>query len=485
MKNYIDGKRCKASGEIFMSVNPANGECMWEGRESTKVDVDTAVEAASRAFETWSLLGFDQRVEYLERYRSAIEEYKEEFSLLLSEESGKPRWESLLEIGAMLGKLAISIKAYEERCPFRTTDAGNARAELRFRPIGVMGVLGPFNLPVHLPNGHIVPALLAGNTIVFKPSEQTPACAAFMVELFVKAGFPAGVINLIQGARLSGEALASHDKVNGILFTGSYRVGRLLHEQCAGKPEKMLALEMGGNNPLVVDEVKDLKAAAYSTIQSAFITAGQRCVCARRLIVPRGDAGDRFIAELCTMTEKIDYGDPAQDPEPFIGTLISQEAADFVIKARDDLLSRGAKELVVMIQSEDIPALLSPGIIDVTGLELGDEEVFGPLLQVVRVDGFDAAVKESNRTAFGLSAGLISDNVEKYDIFLKASRAGIINWNRQITGAVSFNPFGGSGLSGNFRPGAYFAADYCAYPVSSIEKETLSLPENLSPGLEL
>ena len=479
---FINGKWCKAAGKEFTSTNPASGAKLWTGRESTKGDVAKAVSAAKEAFKSWRLLCVEERVVYLERYKSLLEAKKEEFALLVSQETGKPRWECLTEIGAMIGKLAISLSAYNERCPERQSAAGDAMSVLRFRPIGVMAVFGPFNLPVHLPNGHILPALIAGNTIVFKPSEQTPASGEFMLKLFEEADLPEGVINLVQGSRETGEAIADNDDVNGILFTGSYKVGSILHRKYGGRPEKMLALEMGGNNPLVVDEIKDFKAAAYLTILSSFITSGQRCVCARRLIVPEGNEGDAFIDCLVKMSSKITVGDPATDPEPFIGPVISIKSADAVMAAKNDLLKNGAKELLEMTQDG---ALLSPGILDVSGIQLDDEEVFGPLLQIIRVKNFDAAVEEANNTRFGLSAGLISDNPHKYARFISHSNAGIVNWNRQITGAVSSNPFGGSGFSGNFRPSAYFAADYCAYPVASIEINKVEMPSAVLPGIKI
>lgn len=479
---FINGHWLSATGKEFQSSNPADGSTIWHGQESTAADVAAAVHAAKAAFPAWRLLSLEQRLSYLEKYTVLLEQNKQKFALLLSSETGKPHWESLTEIGAMIAKLAISVQAFKERCPHRTADIGAARSVLRFRPLGVMAVYGPFNLPVHLPNGHILPALIAGNTIVFKPSEQTPASGEFMVKLFADAGLPPGVINLVQGGKTTGTALADNVDINGILFTGSYKVGCLLHKKFGGHPDKMLALEMGGDNPLIVDDVKDLNAAAYLTILSAFITAGQRCVCARRLIVPAGAQGDHFIATLVTMSQNITYGYPTAVPEPFMGTLISAKAASAVIKARNSLIRQGATELLKMKQNK---ALLSPGIVDVTGLKLSGAEIFGPLLQLIRVKDFDAAITAANNTPFGLAAGLISDDQAKYQKFIALTNAGIVNWNRQITGAVSANPFGGTGLSGNYRPSAYFAADYCAYPISSIEKNKVRLPPVIMPGINI
>ena len=482
ISQFINGEWVLGKGFEFTSLSPASGEVIWSGHEASPSDVKKAVSAAKNAFKSWRLLSVQERVSYLEKYRGLLEKNKEEFALLVSKETGKPRWECLTEIGAMISKLAISVKAYEERCPSRSNPVGDASSVLRFRPIGVMAVFGPFNLPVHLPNGHILPALIAGNTIVFKPSEQTPASGEYMVKLFEEAGLPPGVINLVQGSRQTGESMASNEDVNGILFTGSYRVGSILHKNYGGRPDKMLALEMGGNNPLIVHDVKDIKAAAYLTILSSFITSGQRCVCARRLIVPEGKEGNEFVDELVAMSAQIKYGNPEDEPEPFMGPVISKRAADLVMVAKHDLMDQGAQELLEMKQDD---ALLSPGILDVTGLELNDEEVFGPLLQIIRVKDFEEAIDEANNTRFGLSAGLISDDYHKYEKFISLSNAGIINWNRQITGAVSSNPFGGSGLSGNYRPSAYFAADYCAYPVSSIEIDKVELPQALMPGIKV
>ena len=356
---------------------------------------------------------------------------------------------------------------------------------IRHKPHGVVAVFGPYNFPGHLPNGHIVPALLAGNTVVFKPSELTPATAEEMVKLWEKAGLPAGVLNLVQGEKETGIALASHPGIDGLFFTGSSGTGKLIHQQFGGQPGKILALEMGGNNPLIVTELKNSKAAIHDTIQSAFITAGQRCTCSRRLFVPVGSWGDQFISQLVDASSKLTVGHWDDDPQPFMGALISEQAANHILSAQQQLLKLGATSLLEARKLQEATALLSPGIIDVTAVQhLPDEEYFGPLLQVIRYSDFMAAIDEANNTRYGLSAGLFSDKQQDYDLFLAHIRAGIVNWNRPITGASSEAPFGGIGESGNHRPSAYFAADYCSYPVASVESDSLIMPEKLSPGLE-
>ncbi|NNG64709.1 aldehyde dehydrogenase family protein, partial [Pseudomonas fragi] len=291
---------------------------------------------------------------------------------------------------------------------------------------------------------------------------------------------------LLQGARETGIALAAHTGIDGLFFTGSSRTGNALHQQFAGRPDKILALEMGGNNPLVVDQVADLDAAVYTIIQSAFISAGQRCTCARRLLVPQGAWGDSLLTRLVEVSQSIEVGAFDQQPPPFMGSVISLGAARALMDAQEVLLGSGAVALLEMTQPQSNAALLTPGIIDVTEVsERSDEELFGPLLQVIRYSGFDEAIAEANNTAFGLAAGLLSDSEARYQQFWLQSRAGIVNWNKQLTGAASSAPFGGIGASGNHRASAYYAADYCAYPVASLETPTLALPAALTPGVRM
>ncbi|MEM8988104.1 MAG: aldehyde dehydrogenase family protein, partial [Pseudomonadota bacterium] len=278
-------------------------------------------------------------------------------------------------------------------------------------------------------------------------------------------------------------ALTAHDGLDGVLFTGSARTGVALHKQFAGRPGFVLALEMGGNNPLIVDDVNDIEAAALATIQSAYLTAGQRCTCARRLFVPTGAAGDAFIEQLTSMIDKIIVGAPKDEPAPFMGPVVSNRAADGLVAGYEALLAAGGQALRPLVRrAADLP-FLSPALVDVTDATgVPDEEHFGPILQVRRVSDFDAAIEEANNTQYGLSAGLISDDRAKYDTFLVRSRAGIVNWNNQTTGAAGTAPFGGIGLSGNHNPSAYYAADYCAYPVASMERDATPSADELPTG---
>ncbi len=482
----INGEWQAGQGHSVTSVNPAKNELIWEGNSASQSQVNDAVMSARAAFEPWANLTLEDRIAVVTKFAEQLTDNKEALANTIALETGKPLWETRTEVGAMIGKINISIKAYEERTGTVENPMPGAKAFIRHKPHGVVAVFGPYNFPGHLPNGHIVPALIAGNTIVFKPSELTPKVAEETLKLWLNAGLPSGVINMVQGEVETGKALAAHPQIDGLFFTGSSTTGQLLHEQFGGQPGKILALEMGGNNPLIIKDVEDVDAVVHDVLQSAFITTGQRCTCARRLFIENGEKGDAILAKIISSTKAIKIGYFDDEEQPFIGSMISEKAALGLIAAQSQLLNLGGQALLEMKHLETGTGFISPGIIDVTNItEMPDDEHFGPLLKVYRYDDLDAAIDEANNTSFGLSAGLLSDSEDTYNHFFKRIRAGIVNWNKPITGASSAAPFGGIGASGNHRASAYYAADYCAYPVASVEAEKVSLPAALSPGLSI
>lgn len=478
--HYILGKWRSSFGVPIVSKNPADGSIVWEGPSAAEGDVNAAISSARQALEKWSGLDLDNRIMYLNNYKKILEEEKENLALAISKEMGKPLWESRTEVMAMIGKVAVSIQSYDERCPEKVQQVSSAVSITRHKPHGVVAVLGPYNFPGHLPNGHIMPALIAGNTIVFKPSEHTPLVGELMVSYWDKAGLPAGVMNLVQGGVDTGRFLTHHPDINGVFFTGSYRTGKILQDYYLNHPGTILALEMGGNNPLVVWDSEDIEATAYTIIQSTFLTSGQRCTCARRLIISEDND---LMDTLVPMVQKLKIGAFNDKPEPFMGPVQSALVAKHLMEKQSFLLRNGAESILDMQWIQENTGRITPGIIDVTACKSReDEEYFGPILQVIRVKNFEAALNEANNTEFGLSAGLISNDRDLYNRFLAAVRAGVINWNMPTTGASSAAPFGGIGKSGNYHPSAYYASDYCAYPVASMERPEPFLPETLPPG---
>ena len=243
--HLIGDAHVPGEGSPFQSTDPATGEILWAGRAATDREVDRAVRAAREAFEAWAWRPMAERVAVLEAFAEQLKQHKEELAETISRETGKPRWEGLEEVGSMIGKVPLSLQAYRDRRAELLGELGGAVAATRFKPHGVVAVFGPFNFPGHLPNGHIVPALLAGNTVVFKPSELTPLVGQRTAELWRAAGLPPGVFNLVQGDRTTGAALAAHRDLDGLFFTGSVAAGESLHRAFAGHAQKILALEIG------------------------------------------------------------------------------------------------------------------------------------------------------------------------------------------------------------------------------------------------
>jgi len=453
----------------LISHEPATGAELWRGAIG---DVDAEVAMARGAWAGWAAKPVTFRIETLRRYANVVRAKTDAFADLIARETGKPLWEAKTEVASVIAKVDISVSAYSERTGQRRMEAeAGGRMALRHKPHGVLAVLGPYNFPAHLPNGHIIPALLAGNAVVFKPSEKTPASGAFLVDCLREAGVPEGCARVVIGGPVEGKALAGHRDIDGLLFTGSAHTGLALNRQFAAMPEKILALEMGGNNPIIVWDTPDLYAAAVLVVQSAFTSAGQRCTAARRLIVDEA-LYEPLIGEIGKIVDRLIVGAPHDNPAPFMGPVIDNDTADLLTESFLELMMRGGKPIRHLQRTADDKPFLRPGILDVTGMnDRPDIELFGPILQVVRALDFDEAIAEANNTRYGLSASLISQTPDLYNRFWANARAGIVNWNKPTNGASSGAPFGGIGWSGNHRPSAYYAADYCAYPVVSNEAD--------------
>lgn len=484
LSNYINGEWLAGSGAELATIDPSTGRQTWTSNASSPDDIARAAQAAHDSFEAWALTPLAERIAIATRFRDLLKDNAESLAATIAEEVGKPLWEARTEVATMANKIDISVQAHAARTGESVAKVADGNAVLRHRPHGVFAVYGPYNFPGHLPNGHIVPALIAGNTLLFKPSEYAPRTAVKTVQLWEQAGLPKGVLNLVNGGRHTGIALGQQALIDGVLFTGSSQTGAALHKQFGGQPGKMLALEMGGNNPLVVWDVQDIDAAVHHTVMSAFISAGQRCTCARRLVIENGAAGDAFLARLVAVAAQLQVGPSNAEPQPFMGPVVSSAVAARLVQAQEDMVAKGGKLLLAMRQLDPNTGFVTAGIVDTTDAQgIPDEEWFGPLLQVIRVASFDDALRVANATDYGLAASLLSPSEDLWQRFAVRVRAGIVNWNRPTTGAASSAPFGGVGKSGNHRPSAYYAADYCAYPVASIENPVLDMPAKLSPGL--
>lgn len=465
---YISGRWRDAAGEPLTSLNPANEEVVWQGNAASGEDVQAAFQAATCAQEVWRTKSEDDRASVLERFAELVRANKDNLAKTISDEVGKPLWDAQTEVTATAAKASVTIDAYQRRRDREVVTLPDRTGRTAYRPLGVVSVFGPFNFPSHIANGQIMPALLAGNAVVFKPSELTPLVAETMVRLWEESGLPPGALNLIQGGVSTGQAILKQPGLRGLFFTGSRATGVKLRHALADRLEVLLALELGGNNPLVVHQPSDMDAAVEKIVQSAYLSSGQRCTCVRRLIVT-GESKD-LIKMLVDRTSQLCVGLPSDRPEPFLGPLVHAAAVDRVRDEQRRLKSSGASILLEAKRQSSCRALISPGIADVTNCsERTDDEIFGPLLQVIRVSDLEAAIREANDTQFGLAAGILCDRREDFAQFRDQVHAGLINWNLPTTGASGRLPFGGIGQSGNYRPAGYHAIDFCQAAVAELE----------------
>ena len=453
----------------LVSHEPATGDVLWRGETG---DVDAEVAAAPGGWPAWAARPLTYRIETLRRFANTVRARHETLGLMIAREVGKPLWEARAEVDAVIATVDGAVGAYAERTAQRRLDSPmGSRSALRHKPHGVLGVITPFCNPALIPAGHLLPALVAGNAVVLKPSPHASATAELLVDCLLTAGVPEGCVRLVPGDAAEGKALAGHRGVDGVFFTGSAKAGVSLHRQFADRPNRLLALEMGGNNPLVVWDTPDLHAAALIVLQSAFANAGQSCTAARRLIVAE-DAAAPLLDQLTRLLARVIVGAPDDEPQPFMGPVISNDAADALTESFLALLMRGGRPLLHLERPVPGRPFLQTALIDVTAVaDRPDTELFGPILQIVRVPDFDAAIAEANATRFGLSASLLSQTPALYDRFWAGSRAGLVNWNRTTHSPGVRAPLGGLGWSGNARPGGWYAADHCAYPVVSNEAD--------------
>lgn len=458
-------------------------------RPSGKFDnANRAVEAARKAYLPWAHLGVEKRKQYMMRLKEVFAAKGPELAELIARETGKPLWESKTECTALMNKIDItlnqSLKLVAEE---EVKDAlPGIPGYIRHKPRGVMSVLGPFNFPAHLPNGHIIPALITGNTVVFKPSDKTPAVGQWYAEAFAAAEFPLGVFNMVQGQAEVGKRLVAHEDVDGILFTGSYEVGLRIKQETLTHFRKILALEMGGKNATIIWDDADLKKATYETLVSSFMTAGQRCSCTSRIIL-HPKIKDQFIDQFYASAKKLKIGHWRDDV--FMGPLINADSVEKFIRYQEIAKREGAESLMrgKALSLEHDGYYVTPSINIVKSFDpksvYQKSEIFGPNVAIFTTDSFDEALAINNSSGFGLVASIFTKNRALFERAVIEAQVGQLNLNRATNGASSRMPFGGMNKSGNDRPSAHYAVQYCTVPVSSLEDESAFTGSNMPPGL--
>jgi succinylglutamic semialdehyde dehydrogenase len=495
--NFIEGKFQRvvdAHGE-WTSKSPADFSDELGKFQYSYASVDDAVQSARKAFLSWRRKPTTERADLLKKYQAAIKRREAELAEVIAREVGKPLWEAKTEIAAMMNKVDITIQeSIRYVTDFQVPKImENTQGACRYRALGVLAVIGPFNFPGHLPNGHIVPALLTGNTIVFKPSEKSPMVGQLMAECMQEAGFPAGVFNLIQGEREVGRRLCVHEGIDGILFTGSYEVGTRIKQDTLQQHWKLLALEMGGKNSAIVWDDAQIDLAIHETLTGAFLTAGQRCSATSRVIVSNKILNE-FVSRFHNRAKAFTISHPLDNP--FMGPLIDQGSVDrymkflgIAIREGCELLMRGKSLELAWKGNYVTPSIcvVKDSSLDQTRKSIYQQtEMFAPNLAILGVNEIEEAIAQANATQYGLVTSVFTQNRATYEKCLDGLEMGLINWNKSTVGASSRLPFGGLKKSGNHFPTALTATQYCTYPIASLEVAEPQPAEQMAskiPGL--
>ncbi len=475
---YIEGDWKQGHGSIFERKSPCTNESLYLGPSADASDTYNAISFCCEYHSQWASLPLNKREDYLNKFSDLLLKRKYEIATLIRDEIGKPFWEALLEVESTANKAHLSISAHRERIEKIELSSSKFitvyQGETIYRSLGCAAVIGPFNLPLHLPNAQIMPALLAGNCVLFKPSELAPSVAEAYMRVWTDIGLPGYALQLLQGGRETAESILTDSRIKAVYFTGSYETGTKIAKQSLSIPGRMVALEMGGNNPLIVAKSAQNDKTALITAISAFITSGQRCTCARRLILVKSPQSDLFISELISVMNSLQVAIPSAKDDPFMGPLVTEAALEKTLTAYEELKKRRVQVLVP--PRHICTSLLSPGLVETTGLKIEDEEIFGPLLQLIQVEDFEEALHFANASEYGLVSGVLTQDDNEWIKAITTLKTGIINRNCVTVGASGKAPFGGIGKSGNYRPAGYFACDSCAYPVAITNKPTFEIP---------
>jgi succinylglutamic semialdehyde dehydrogenase len=447
--------------------------------------VDEAIDRAQRAFPLWAARPLDERTALLRVLRERLSAHAEAFALAITREVGKPLWEARTELSAALNKIDITLSDGLALVAPREVAKGQRYA---FKPHGVAAVLGPFNFPLHLVHGHVVPLLALGNTVVIKPSELAPLVGQLYAQCFHEAGFPDGVFNLVQGPASQGALLAAHPRVDVVALTGSVAAGQAIKRATLDQPNKLLALELGGRNPAIVLADADMDKAVHDVLWGALVTSGQRCSGTAVALVERACFAT-FTAKLKAQMEKVVIGDPLTSGV-FMGPLVSEAARARYLAALAEAQADGVRRIdsprSLSISPEGTYVSPSLHVVDVPKRRAYEhEELFGPDLALQLVEDLDQALVSANDSQFGLSASVFTRNESKFEHAFHALRYGCVNWNAPTCGASSRLPFGGTRQSGNHRPAALFSSLYAAYPVATLQGAQSLDATSVSPGFPL
>ncbi|GAA0658872.1 aldehyde dehydrogenase family protein [Salarchaeum japonicum] len=465
-KHYIDGEWVSGDGsETFESTNPATGETLGEFERGTDADVDAAIDAANNAEEEWQALSYIDRAEYLWDIYHELRDRHEELGEVVTKECGKEISEGKADVTEAWHM--VEWAAGNARHPHGDvvpSEIPSKDAYMRRKPRGTVGCITPWNFPVAIPFWHMAVSLVEGNTVVWKPAEQTPWCGQIIAEMFEDAGIPDGVFNMVQGFGDAGARIVDDDGIDTVLFTGSAEVGHEIASKVGGEPGKLAACEMGGKNGIVITEKADLDVAVHSAVMSSFKTTGQRCVSSERLVVHE-DVYDEFKERFVEKAKQVAVGDPLDD-STFMGPAIEPEHVEKITAGNELAREEGANVLVdrADLDADEIPDghedgnWVGPFVYEIDyadDLRCIREEVFGPHVALMEYSGdIERAVEIHNDTPYGLAGAVISEDYRQINYFRDNAEVGLAYGNLPCIGAEVHLPFGGVKKSGNGYPSA-------------------------------
>jgi succinylglutamic semialdehyde dehydrogenase len=474
--NYIGGRFVRPKkGSELVSEDPGD---LFDPVGTAFVfpeSVEPAVEAAREAFPKWSAVPLKAKIAKLRALQKVMKKRLPELTKTIAREAGKPLGESEREAERLAGKVDEIIDAGLKLIkPFSVEVAPGVTGECRYKPLGVLAVIGPFNFPAHTPGSHIIPALVTGNTVVFKPSEYTPFTGQLLAECIHAAGFPPGVFNLVQGAGDVGKLLIEHPAIAGVLFTGSTATGQAIKKSTLNSPQVCLALEMGGKNAAIVLSDADLELAARELAVSSFSMAGQRCNATSRIIVEK-PAAQKFIDLFLKAVDRVPIGYELE-PGIMMGPLISHDAA---AKFQNYMRLAAEEGFQVLREGKGLGKwgkrrgyYVSPGVhlsenpAKTKNSRYRKEEIFGPDAAIYIVKNEAEAVALNNEVPYGLVTSVFTKSKPRFEKLFPKLDTGLVNYNRGTIYSSGKLPFGGTKASGSFKPTGLFSTLYCTYPVA-------------------
>lgn len=474
--HYINGSfnlpKAKDSPEKLKAhLSPADLEdqiFLWSAED--KEPPELVFKKGREAYLPWTRLPLSDRIKKLQPLKTLLKKNLKELSQLLSRETGKPLWESTGEVKSLIGKTDFVLGPALER--IKTQIVPQAQGKISFKSRGLLAVIGPFNFPLHLPFGQILPALVSGNSVVFKPSEKTPAIGQKLAELFDQLQLAPGVFQMIQGGAKLSEKLCRHPELDGILFTGSFEVGQKIKEALVKEPSKILALEMGGYNSLLIWDYKDKKQVLEESLKACFWTTGQRCSSTSQILIHKKLSSD-FLADFVREASQIKVDHWSK--EPFMGPLIDSSAVERFFDLQKKIVDQGGE---ILLKGERLKEqqgyYVSPGIYKMPLGNLSQietKESFTPQVLIYEVDTLDQAIEQINHSGYGLVLSLFTEEQAIKEELFHRAKVGLINYNLSSIGASGWLPFGGLGKSGNDRPAGAFTIDSCVSPLAERSRE--------------